>query len=189
MSHALTVPAPSRTISATRSGAAAGAVGIAGFALLTALGARIALPLPFTPVPITLQTLFVLLSGVYLGGRGGAASQITYLALGAAGLPVFAGPGAGLPYLLGPTGGFLLAFPLAAWIAAAAGRPGAGLGSRAGVLAAALLAVLTLGAARLAGVLGLGPERALAMGVLPFLPGAALKVTVATVLALRRQPR
>lgn len=184
MSHALAVTAalraPARAHPATR------VAGIAAFALLTALGAKTALPLPYTPVPITLQTLFVLLAGVYLGGRDGAASQLSYLALGAAGLPVFAGPGAGLPYLMGPTGGFLLAFPAAAWVAGSGVRPGAGAWQAAGVYAIALLAVLATGAAWLAQSLGVGLGRALALGVLPFLPGAVFKVAAATALAVRR---
>lgn len=197
MSPALTTTAPSRAStgagwvarSDSREAGRARVVGIVSFALLTALAAKAALPLPFTPVPITLQTLFVVLSGIYLGGRDGAASQIAYVAMGAAGLPVFAGPGAGLPYLLGPTGGFLLAFPLAAWIAGRAAPPGAGAWRSAGVFSLALLTVLTLGAAWLSRTLGVGPERALALGVFPFLPGAGLKVTIATALAVRRPPR
>jgi len=94
---------------------------VLAFASFTALAARIALPLPFTPVPITGQTLAVLLSGVLLGSRRGALAQLAYLAQGAAGLPVFAGGRAGLGVLLGPTGGYLVGFVLAAglvgWLA------------------------------------------------------------------------
>lgn len=90
-------------------------IAVAGFALLTWTGARIAVPLPFTPVPGTLQTVPVLLAGLVLGARAGAASQSLYLALGLMGLPVFAFPGAGPAYLLGPTGGYLLGFIAAAW--------------------------------------------------------------------------
>ncbi|MFN2327253.1 MAG: biotin transporter BioY, partial [Gemmatimonadales bacterium] len=79
---------------------------VAAFALATAFGAHVAVPL--TPVPVTLQTLFVVLAGAMLGPRLGAASQIAYLGMGIAGLPVFVG-GFGLAYLAGPTGGYLLA--------------------------------------------------------------------------------
>jgi biotin transport system substrate-specific component len=82
--------------------------------LLVALAARISIPLPFTPVPITGQTLAVLLVGAALGSRLGFLSLLAYLAEGAMGLPVFAGGTGGLAKILGPTGGFLLAFPLAA---------------------------------------------------------------------------
>lgn len=184
MSHTLAVSAsphaPARAHSAAR------VTGIAAFALLTVLGAKTALPLPFTPVPITLQTLYVLLAGICLGGRDGAASQLSYLTLGAVGLPVFAGPGAGLPYLMGPTGGFLLAFPAAAWIAGSGVPPGAGAWRAAGVFAIALLLVLITGAAWLAQALGVGLGRAVELGILPFLPGAAFKVAAATTLAVHR---
>ncbi len=83
------------------------------FAGLTFLGAKI--EIPAQPVPYTLQTLFVLLSGAFLGPYFGALSQILYLALGSTGLPVFAGPVAGISKLIGPTGGYLLAFPISAF--------------------------------------------------------------------------
>ncbi len=86
------------------------------FAALTALGARVVIPLPFTPVPVTLQVLFPLLAGLLLGSKRGALSQAEYLAAGLAGLPVFAKGGAGLAYLFGPTGGYLLGFVVAAFV-------------------------------------------------------------------------
>jgi biotin transport system substrate-specific component len=89
--------------------------GVALFALLTAAGAQILIPT--APVPFTLQTFFVLLSGVLLGAKRGAASQTAYLAAGAAGLPVFAGFSGTFLHLLGPTGGYLLAFPVASYAA------------------------------------------------------------------------
>jgi biotin transport system substrate-specific component len=85
-----------------------------GFALLTALGALIQIPIG--PVPITLQVLFVLLSGLVLGSKLGAISQMEYLALGFAGAPVFAQGKSGLIALLGPTGGYLIGFVLGAYI-------------------------------------------------------------------------
>ena len=92
---------------------------IVGFALLTVIGAKIRVPLPFTPVPGTLQTIPVLLAGILLGARAGASSQILYLSLGMAGIPVFALAGAGPAYLPGPTGGFLLGFVAAAFVTGA----------------------------------------------------------------------
>lgn len=86
------------------------------FAALTAIGARVAIPLPFTPVPVTLQVLFPLLAGLLLGSRRGALSQAEYVAAGLAGLPVFAKGGSGLAYLFGPTGGYLLGFIAAAFL-------------------------------------------------------------------------
>ncbi len=84
------------------------------FALLTALGAQIVIPT--LPVPLTLQTVAVLLSGAVLGARRGAYAQTAYLAMGAVGLPVFAGFSGSIAHILGPTGGYLLAFPFAAFI-------------------------------------------------------------------------
>jgi biotin transport system substrate-specific component len=86
------------------------------FAALTALGARVTIPLPFTPVPVTLQVLFPLLAGLLLGGKRGALSQAEYVAAGLAGLPIFAKGGSGLAYLFGPTGGYLLGFIAAAFV-------------------------------------------------------------------------
>jgi biotin transport system substrate-specific component len=91
---------------------------VVGASLFVALCARIVLPLPFTPVPLTLQNFGVLLVGLALGSRRGFAAMALYLAEGLVGMPVFSptGPG-GLAQLLGPTGGFLLAYPLVAGIA------------------------------------------------------------------------
>jgi biotin transport system substrate-specific component len=86
------------------------------FAALTALGAQVAIPLPFTPVPVTLQVLFPLLAGLLLGSKRGAFSQAEYVAAGLAGLPVFAKGSSGLAYFLGPTGGYLLGFIAAAFV-------------------------------------------------------------------------
>lgn len=82
------------------------------FAAATALAARI--EIPAWPVPFTLQTMVVLLAGAFLGARNGAASQVVYLMVGLAGLPVFSAGGFGLAKLVGPTGGYLAAFPIAA---------------------------------------------------------------------------
>ncbi|MFC2046091.1 biotin transporter BioY [Chloroflexota bacterium] len=87
---------------------------IALFAALTALGAQVAIRLPFSPVPVTLQVLVVAGSGLALGARRGLMSQLAYLTAGALGLPVFAGGTGGLAVILGPTGGYLMAFPVAA---------------------------------------------------------------------------
>ena len=90
---------------------------ITTFALATAVAAQIEIPLK--PVPFTLQTLFVLLSGAFLGRRNGFMSMSLYLILGLAGLPVFSGFGFGLAKLAGPTGGYLLAFPIASYVVGA----------------------------------------------------------------------
>jgi biotin transport system substrate-specific component len=90
------------------------AIKVFTFTLLTILGAKVEIPIQ--PVPFTLQTFFVLLSGAFLGKKDGAISQLIYLIIGAAGLPVFAGPFAGIAKIMGPTGGYLIAFPIAAFL-------------------------------------------------------------------------
>jgi biotin transport system substrate-specific component len=89
---------------------------VALFAGLTALGAYIFIPLPFTPVPITLQTFFVYLAGDILGANLSALSQIIYVLVGALGLPVFAGGKGTIAILIGPTGGYLIGFIPAAFV-------------------------------------------------------------------------
>jgi len=90
---------------------------VVAFSLLTALAAQIVIPLPFTPVPITGQTFAVLLTGALLGSRLGALAMIAYLVEGAAGLPFFRGGNGGAHYLLfSPTTGYLLAYPVAAFV-------------------------------------------------------------------------
>ena len=89
---------------------------ILGFSLFLALCAQLSFPLPFTPIPITLQTLAVLLTGSALGSKRGGLAMILYLVEGAAGLPVFENGTGGLAHLIGVTGGYLWAFPIAAFV-------------------------------------------------------------------------
>ncbi len=104
----------SRYLNQTRSHVIGQIFWILSFAILTAIGARI--EIPHQPVPFTMQTFFVLLAGAFLGVRNGVLSQILYLLMGAAGLPVFAFGAIGVAKLLGPTGGYLLSFPVAAFV-------------------------------------------------------------------------
>ncbi len=90
---------------------------IVSFSILTAISAQISIPIK--PVPFTLQTMIVLLAGAFLGAKNGAYSQVLYISLGAIGLPIFAQTAdgtMGLTRLIGPTGGYLLAFPVAAYL-------------------------------------------------------------------------
>lgn len=156
------------------------ALAVVAFAAATAVGAKLAVPLPGTPVPFTLQPLFVLLAGALLGSRLGAASQLLYLAAGVAGLPVFAA-GGGAAYLLGPTGGYLMAYPLAAFLA------GTYRGRRVAPLLGALLAGLGaiyaggLGWLALAGT----ASWAVAAGLAPFVLADLVKVLIALLVARR----
>jgi biotin transport system substrate-specific component len=156
-------------------------LGVLGFAALTAIGARLSVPLPGTVVPMTLQPVAVLLAGAILGSRAGAASQVAYLAAGMMGLPVFAA-GGGAAYLLGPTGGYLLTFPAAAAIAGLAGR-GAGSWIRSALWLGVALATIHLGGLAWLAILGGGSLLAESL-VRPFLLGDALKVLL--VLAIVR---
>lgn len=168
--------------------AARAALLVVGFALLTALGAQVRIPL--TPVPITMQTFFVLLGGLMLGSRLGASAQTLYVALGALGVPMFAGRGLGFAYLLGPTGGYLVGFVAAAWLVGQLARGLDPKGPRAAwqvmaVLAAGTVAVYVPGVYWLARMTGMGFRLALVAGVLPFLPGDALKAVLAASVWLR----
>jgi len=159
------------------------------FGALTAVGAFILIPIP--PVPVTLQTLFLYLAASTLGGALGAWSQTVYLLLGVIGLPVFAGGKAGLGVLIGPTGGYLLGFVPAAWIAghliALKARPG--FAWVAFSLAAGTACLYGTGVAQLAVVGKLGLAKALTVGILPFLPGDVLKIAAATGIFLKVRDR
>jgi biotin transport system substrate-specific component len=156
-------------------------LGVLGFAALTALGARLSVVLPGTVVPMTLQPVAVLLAGAVLGSRAGAASQVAYLAAGAIGLPVFAA-GGGAAYLLGPTGGYLLAFPVAAWIAGLA-RGRSGNWFRAAAWLGLALVVIHAGGLAWLSILS-GESLLSASAVRPFILGDALKILL--VLAIVR---
>jgi len=155
---------------------------------LVALAAQVAVPIPGTPVPVTLQPLAVLIVGGLLGPALGASSLVLYLLLGAAGLPVFTPFGLpGVARLIGPTGGYLLAYPLAAAIAGrlATAEPGRTPGvARLSLAAFAGLALIHLGGlAQLVLLTGSGAA-ALQLGTLPFLLNDLGKLAIA-VLFLR----
>jgi len=154
-------------------------------ALAVALAAQVAVPLPGTPVPVSLAPLAVVLVGGLLGARVGAAALVTYLLLGAAGLPVFAPMGLpGAARLFGPTGGYLLAYPAAAALAGLVTARGATWPRVLAAPALGLLAIYAGGAAQLLVLTGSVPLT-LAMGAAPFVAGDVLKIGVAA-LVLRR---
>jgi biotin transport system substrate-specific component len=153
--------------------------GIAGFSLLTAAAAWVRIPLPFSPVPLTLQTFVVLCSGAFLGGVGGTASQILYLLWGIGGLPVFTGTGAGALYLCGPTGGYLAGFSLAALFAGFLSSKAKNFTQLLACFLAASALVLVCGAAWLSFVTGMSWKTAATAGIVPFIPGDILKSLMA----------
>lgn len=152
--------------------------------LLVALAAHISVPLPFTPVPLTLQTFAVILVGLVLGPQLACAAMVLYLAEGAAGLPVFSPHGlGGVAQLLGPTGGFLLSYPFAA---ATAGFLVRRLQTSIAPFAAALVAgfataliFLTSGASWLAVITHINFFTAAKLAIVPFAAEEVLKVFAA----------
>jgi biotin transport system substrate-specific component len=165
------------------------AVGVVGFAAAVALAAQVALPVPGTPVPATLQPLLVVLAGLWLGPTAAAASMALYLAAGAAGLPVYAPFGApGVARLLGPTGGYLLAYPLAAWVTGRAGAGAASYARRALAATAGMLVLYAGGLAQLSLLTGSLQQAALA-GAAPFVVLDVVKAHLAALLAPARRER
>lgn len=186
-----TGPVPVVTSSAvptrTRIARLAPAIGLG--ALVVALAAQVVVPIPLNPVPVTLQPLAVLTVGGLLGAAGGVSALVLYLALGALGLPVFAGGGAGILHLLGPTGGYLLAFPIAAGVTGAlVGNPPRSVLRV--LLACALgMAIIHIGGVSQLALLGDDPALAFRIGFVPFLTGDLLKVGLAAALILLAGPR
>lgn len=162
-------------------GLARDAIRVAAANLLLVLCAWIALPLPWTPVPITGQTFGVLLVAVLLGSRRGALTLVLYLVEGAAGLPVFQPFGMpGAARFFGPTAGYLLAYPVAAfvtgWLVEGGGSDSsARLG---GALLAGELVIFAGGCAWLAAAMGFGWLRAIHAGATPFLAGEVVKMAL-----------
>lgn len=152
---------------------------VIGFSLLTALAAQIVIPIG--PVPITGQTFAVLLTGALLGSRLGAMAMIAYLVEGASGLPFFSGGSGGLLHLMGPTGGYLIAFPAAAFITGAFAEHG---WDRKFLTAAAAMAIGSL-VIMLSGwlwfslVMRTSPALTFFLTVLKFIPGDIIKIVLA----------
>ena len=155
---------------------------VAGVSVIAVLAQ---LSVPLWPVPVTGQTLGVLLVGAFLGFRRGSLATLLYVGLGAAGLPLFQGFSGGLRHLAGPTGGYLVGFVLSAGTAGLLAEHGflRTYVRTALVMTLATLPVFVLG---LAWLMRWGADDPLAAGLLPFLPGAAVKIALATAIAGRR---
>jgi len=163
--------------------------GVISFIALTVAGAYIRIPLFFTPVPITLQTFFVLLAGAVLGRKLGTLSQAGYLLVGIFGLPVFTGGLYGIARLLGPTGGYLIGFVLAAFvIGKLLGRDDkAGFIKITAAMLVGLAILFITGTIQLAFVLHIPFDKAVALGILPFIPGDMIKLLAAATIYQRIQ--
>jgi biotin transport system substrate-specific component len=165
------------------------ALGVVGFAAAVAAASQIAIPLPFTPVPVTLQPMLVVLAGMWLGPLAGAASMALYLAAGAAGLPVFTPAGApGIARFFGPTGGYLIAYPAAAYVAGLLAMRAASLSSRWFAGLAGMAVIYFGGIAQLA-VMNQSVARAVALGVTPFAALDVVKAFAAAALSGSRTSR
>jgi biotin transport system substrate-specific component len=165
------------------------AIGIVGFAAALALASQVAIPVPGTPVPITLQPFVVALTGFWLGPVAGAASMMLYLAVGATGVPVFSPFGApGIARFFGPTGGYLLAYPAAAFLSGWLGRRTKTLAGRS-LAAMASIAMLFVGGLLHLAILNGSFARAIEIGMHPFVPLDAAKAILAALLAPRRGAR
>lgn len=187
-------------------------------AALICVGAYLHIPIPIGPVPLVLQNLFVFLAGLLLGARWGLVSVGIYLLVGAIGLPVFVGGKGGLAHFLGPTGGYLFGFAACALVTGclaatprrtASPHPtcpvreelivaplgqGAGGNTRAALykdavaVVAGSLMIYLCGVPWLKMVTGMTWEKAVLVGMLPFLPGDAIKATAAVLLARAIRP-
>jgi biotin transport system substrate-specific component len=167
--------------------AAADVLLVVGASALIAIAAQVAIPIPFTPVPLTLQPLAVILIGVTLGATRGAAAAMLYLLEGFSGLPVFAQGHFGAFALLGPTAGFLYSYPFAAGLAGFISERGWGnsiLRAIAGMLLA--LGVIYLGGWSWLAILT-DPRTAFAAGVAPFVLADIIKVAIGAALLPKAQ--
>ena len=157
-------------------------VKVVGFAIALAAAAHVAIPLPGTPVPFTLQPLLVVLAGLWLAPRAAVASMVLYLAAGALGAPVWAPVGLpGAARLLGPTGGYLLAYPVAAWTVAILARRATSYPRRALAALAGMAVIYAGGLAQLAVLTGSLATSAM-LGAAPFAALDLVKCLVAATL-------
>jgi len=163
---------------------------VGAFITLTTLSAFVRIPLPFTPVPLTLQTFFVLLSGALLGRKLGVITQVAYMFLGLTGQQVFTGSGSGSLYLLGPTGGYIMGFVLASFFAGSflIKEKQSAFAVFIKLLAADFI-ILFSGMFWLNISLSCGLSKAFLLGFLPFVLGDILKVTLATVVYYKMRAR
>jgi biotin transport system substrate-specific component len=183
---ALTIPAVviGRLV---RGRAAADMLLVVGASALIALAAQVAIPLPFTPVPLTLQPLAVIFIGVALGSTRGAAAAALYLLEGFSGLPVFAQGHGGAAWLVGPTAGYLFSYPFAAWVAGFVSERGWG----SSIVRSITGMLLALGVIYLGGWSWLAAltdaRSAFTAGVAPFVLADIVKVAIGAALLPKAQ--
>ncbi|MEA3282442.1 MAG: biotin transporter BioY [Euryarchaeota archaeon] len=154
------------------------------FAALTAIGALIRIPIPATPVPITLQVFFVLLAGLLLGSKWAGMSMIVYGVLGIIGFPVFSGGLSGIGVILGPTGGYIIGFIPAAFLTGLVTETfGRSMLAAISAMITGIAAIYLLGVFQLSVVAGLSVPQSVVLGVLPFLIGDSIKLVAALIVS------
>ncbi|MGI6684322.1 MAG: biotin transporter BioY [Bacillota bacterium] len=160
---------------------------VAMFSALTAVLSQVSIPLPFSPVPITLQTFAVFLTGAVLGSRKGTLALAIYVLIGLFGLPVFSQGKSGLPALVGPTGGYIIGFIPAVYIIGKVLEESEHITflRSFGAITLGLVVVYTLGVIQLKFVLDLSLTEAVTMGVLPYLVFEFAKVIMGAYLGSR----
>ena len=156
-------------------------LGVSLFVLLLALSSWVRVYLPFSPIPVTAQTFVLFLSVIFLKQRS-LYSVLSYVFLGAAGVPFFS-MGAGLAYLLGPTGGYLIGFVCAVLFLGKVYKRGESLGRNIFCFACANVIILAMGMLWLSLVIGYDFRHAFSLGVIPFIYGDVLKITLAGLIA------
>ncbi len=153
------------------------------FTALITIGGYLSFPIPFSPMPIVLSDLFVMLAGFFLGSTTGLSSVVLWIFLGTIGLPVFAGGKAGVAVLVGPTAGFLLGYMACAFVVGFISTRGkASILKDFVALITGIVLMYAFGVPGLKLVLGLTWGKALAAGLIPFIPGTVIKMIVALAL-------
>ncbi|QUH27122.1 biotin transporter BioY [Serpentinicella alkaliphila] len=157
-------------------------------ALISVLG-YVVIPLPFSPVPVTGQTLGIMLAGQLLAPFQAFLSVFIFILLGVAGVPVFSGGRSGIGVLAGPSGGYIVGFLVGAVVISLLCRKSNNIWKLGGsAIVGGIIVVYLLGVSRLNFLTGMGLEKAIVTGALPFIPGDILKVIAATLLAKRLKP-
>lgn len=152
------------------------------FTALTAILAQVSIPLPFSPVPITFQVMAVYISAIILGSRLGTLSQIIYILLGAIGIPIFVNFQGGLNVVFGPSGGYLISYPIVAFIVGKISDKNLSHIQSTAILIASLLLCYGMGIVQLSFITNITIKKALVIGVLPFIPLDVIKIALAYLL-------
>jgi biotin transport system substrate-specific component len=158
---------------------------VAIFSALTAILSQISIPLPFSPVPITFQILAIYISSIILGSKLGAISQIIYMLLGAIGLPVFPNFSGGLHSIMGPTGGYIISFPIIAFIIGKLSEKELPFITIAIGLILSLLVCYSIGVLQLSFITKMSIQKSIVVGALPFIPLDIVKIIIAYLIGIR----